>query len=234
VTVSSSAIWVSRRNLVQDCSRRYVIFIDEIRVGAVAPYLTGRYDVTPGWHRVWARLPGTGDAAMGDVLINVKPGEVRRVRTTSRLRRLPFPALVRVLGATVWAFFPRGPFRLSTDFTPHVLLRAWPPSDDDRDPPPLPRTAQVDAVGLIAAGNQNASALAKRIRNATFATQVRGYSPRDVDKTLGSLAEALEAGRPIDPAQVTGTDFPRARRGYEVESVERFLKALRENLENRS
>jgi hypothetical protein len=78
---TGSWIWVSRRNLIQDFRRTYVVFIDGNPVGRVAPYRTGRFEVSPGWHRVWARLPKSGVACIGDVVLNVTPGEVRRVRT---------------------------------------------------------------------------------------------------------------------------------------------------------
>src|ERR1700722_8826619 len=97
-----SAISVSRRNLVQDFRRRYVVFIDGAPVGHLAPYRTSRFEVAPGQHRVWARRPDTGDAAEGDVVVNIEPGEICRLSTTSRLRRLPFGELLRAVGDAAW------------------------------------------------------------------------------------------------------------------------------------
>ena len=90
-------IWVSRRNFVQDLRHRYLVYIDGNVVGELPPYRTGRYQVPAGFHRVWARRTHMPDAILGDVVINVLPGEIRRVRTTSRLKRLPFGRLIVVL-----------------------------------------------------------------------------------------------------------------------------------------
>lgn len=220
------AVQVSRRNLVQDLSRRYVVFIDGIKVGTVAPYRTAVFEVAPGWHRVWARLPGTGDTALGDVVVNVKTGAVRRVRTTSRLKRVPFTELVRAMVATVLGREPR----FAVDFHPRVLLCAWPASDDDRDPPPLPRTTGTGAGHLVAKVDPARRALAERIRNATFAAQRRGYSPRQVDKYLEALASAVEADQAVGPAKVAGGTFTRARLGYDTDGVDRFMNDLQEIL----
>lgn len=157
-----AAIWVSKRNFTQDLSHRYVVFIDGEAVGTVAPYRTGQFEVRPGWHRVWARLPDTGDTAMGDVVINVKPGQVRRVRTTSRLKRLPFRDLLRALGEVDYS--PRFPVKLS----PSVLLRPWPTSEDDRNPPPDVARPLTDGIRSTVGADPKSSELADRIRKATF------------------------------------------------------------------
>ena len=166
---------------------------------------------------------------MGDVVLSVKPGAVRRVRTTSRLKRLSFGELLRALGATAWQFLGREGLKLPVEFTPSVLLRAWPPSEEDRDTPPsvgLPPGAAVHPMG----GDPTSCALADRIRDASFALQSRGYSARDVDRHLAAVATALEAGRTVDPSELTGSGYSRARRGYEVEGVDRFLDEIRDSL----
>jgi hypothetical protein len=116
------------------------------------------------------------------------------------------------------------------DFHLRVLLRAWPPSDDDRDPPPLPRSAGSGAGDLVAKVDPARRALAERARNATFAAQPHGYSPGEVDKHLEALASAVEAGQAaVGPAKAAG-GFTRARLGYDADGVERFLDDLQESL----
>jgi hypothetical protein len=70
-------------------------------------------------------------ATLGDVTLNVQPGAVRRVRTTTRLKRLPFGRLLVVLATSV---LDRSD-GLSVEFSPSILLQPWPASDLDKDPP---------------------------------------------------------------------------------------------------
>lgn len=72
-------IWVSRRNFVQDFAVRYFVYIDGHVVGELPPYRTGRYEVATGFHRVWAKRRNANPAAVGDVVIKVSPGQVRRL-----------------------------------------------------------------------------------------------------------------------------------------------------------
>lgn len=222
------AIWVSRRNLVQDLTRRYVVFIDGDDVGRLSAYRTAKFEVSPGWHRVWARLPGTGGAAVGDVVVNVRPGEVRRVRTTTRLKRLPPWEFAKALADTVAPYSPTH-FRFAVEFSPRVLLRAWSPSELDADPPPsvgLPPSVVAMPGGV----DSTAQALAEWVRNAAFASQSAGYSPRDVDRCLEAVATALDGGSAVDPAELTADGFSKARLGYERAAVDRFLAELRTRL----
>ena len=131
VKTDHGQIWVSRRNFVQDLRHRYLVYIDGNVVGELPPYRTGRYEVPSGFHRVWARRTNTPNATLGDVVINVERGKVRRVRTTTRLKRLPFGRLILVL---VTSALDRSD-GLSVEFSPSILLRAWPASDLDRNPP---------------------------------------------------------------------------------------------------
>lgn len=125
-------IWVSRRNFVQDLRHRYLVYIDGNVVGELPPYRTGRYQVPPGFHRVWARRTNMPPAVLGDVVINVQPQQVRRVRTTSRLKRLPFGRLVLAL---VISSLDRSDEGLSVELSPSIQLRAWPGSELDEHPP---------------------------------------------------------------------------------------------------
>jgi hypothetical protein len=131
VETNYGQIWVSRRNFVQDIGHRYLVYIDGTPAGELPPYRTGRYQVAAGFHRVWARRTHSSNVAMGDVVINVQPGEVRRVRTTTRLKRLPFWKLLRALVPD-----PGSQGIFNVEFSPGILLRATPPSDLDLNPPP--------------------------------------------------------------------------------------------------
>jgi len=133
VEVDSGQIWVSRRNFTQDIAHKYLVYIDGIPVGELSTYRTGRYEVPPGFHRVWARRAPSNPVALGDVVIKVQSGEVRRVKTTSRTRRLPFGQLLLALIKTIGDHSGTG---FAVEFSPAILLRATPPSDSDANPPP--------------------------------------------------------------------------------------------------
>jgi hypothetical protein len=122
-------IWVSRRNFIQDLTHRYLIYIDGNVVGELSCYRTARYEVPTGFHRVWAKRTNRNPAPVGDVVVNVLPGEVRRIRTTTRLKRVSYGRFLLSLLP-----FPRGD-RFDLEYDPSVLLRAWPASDIDSGPP---------------------------------------------------------------------------------------------------
>jgi hypothetical protein len=131
-------IWVSRRNFIQDLTHRYLVYIDGTVVGELPSYRTAWYQVPAGFHRVWAKLPHRNPAPVGDVVVNVRPGEVRRVRTTSRLKRVSY-------GRVLLSLLPiPGGDRFNLEYEPSVLLRPWPASEADLSPrsesfaPPLP------------------------------------------------------------------------------------------------
>ena len=71
------------------------------------------------------------------------------------------------------------------------------------------------------------AALAERIRNATFALQRQGYSVEQVDRRLNALATALEADRPVDPTNLTGTGVRKALHGYDIRAVDQFFEDVR-------
>jgi hypothetical protein len=123
-------IWVSRRNLVQDLTHRYLVYIDGNVVGELPAYRTAKYEVAAGRHRVWARRPDMPPAQLGDILVHVHPNEIRRVRTTSRLKRMSFFRLLWVLATSM--IDREG--HLSVEFTPSILLRANPGADDGEGP----------------------------------------------------------------------------------------------------
>jgi DivIVA domain-containing protein len=59
---------------------------------------------------------------------------------------------------------------------------------------------------------------------------LRGYSTRDVDRDLATIADALEAGDSIDPATLTDRAYPKSLRGYDVEAVRSFLDEVHKRL----
>ena len=77
-------ITVARRTVVQDAVRRYTVFIDEQPVGYLSAFQTGRYEVSPGVHRVRLAMPNTGTASSDNVAVEVPAGGVRSLRTRGR------------------------------------------------------------------------------------------------------------------------------------------------------
>ncbi|MGH9055863.1 MAG: DivIVA domain-containing protein [Acidimicrobiales bacterium] len=213
----------------------YDVFVDGEIVGPVKPYRTARFAVSSGPHRVWARLQGTGDAAMGDVVIRVRPGTERRVATTSRLKRIPpWKMLLAVVDTALsnhgsWSGF-------SVEPIPHVLLRAVPtlPEDSEIQDLDLPKghkppdhVGPGGAIPTTGAG----SALAERIRGVTFGAMRRGYSPREVDEHFEHLATLVESGSRLSDDQVLHGNFHRAAMGYDPGQVDAFLQELATQLE---
>jgi hypothetical protein len=76
-------IQVARRTLIQDNVRRYLVFVDDAPVGQLWPFQTGKYEVPAGRHQV--RLSISGSTAESDeVVVDVTPGSVRRLRASGR------------------------------------------------------------------------------------------------------------------------------------------------------
>jgi hypothetical protein len=110
------------------------------------------------------------------------------------------------------------------------MLRVWPPSSDDENPPSdLIEPQATSEASRVAPGTQGAS-LASWIRGSVFTDRLRGYSTRDVDRDLAAIADALEAGDSIDPATLTDRQYPKSLRGYDVEAIRAFLDELRKKL----
>lgn len=80
---ATGVIEVARRTLLVDLIRRYLVFIDDIPVGQLWARQTGRYPVRPGRHIVRLCVQGA-TADSGDVVIDVAPGAVRRLRTQGK------------------------------------------------------------------------------------------------------------------------------------------------------
>ena len=105
----------------------------------------------------------------------------------------------------------------------------WPPSDDENPPSDLDEPKVASEVPRLTPETKGAS-LASWIRDAKFVDRLRGYSTRDVDKDLATIAGALEAGDSIDPATLTDRAYPKSLRGSDIEAVRSFLDDLRKKL----
>jgi len=70
--------------MIQDLVRRYTVFIDDKPVGYLWAFQTGRYEVSPGAHRVRLAMPATGTASSDDVTVDVAAGEISALRTRGR------------------------------------------------------------------------------------------------------------------------------------------------------
>jgi hypothetical protein len=120
-------IRVSRRGNLQDLTKQYNVYIDGDVVGQLGMRETGQFEVPAGVHRVWARLAGSGDDAVGDVEVQVESGRTSEVRVTPLLKRISLWRL-----STGWASSILGK-RLESgiDLVPHVLLAEWPPAQSE-------------------------------------------------------------------------------------------------------
>ena len=84
----SGVITVSRRTVVQDVLVPYVVMLDHRPVGRLWGWRTRRFVVPVGRHVV--RLRGPRHGSSSDVVVEVQPSQTIRLRTWSRLRRVPF------------------------------------------------------------------------------------------------------------------------------------------------
>jgi len=64
------------------------------------------------------------------------------------------------------------------------------------------------------------------IRSALFAHEIRGYDVGEVDAALEALAQQVDDGRPVTPADVMGLSFSRTLRGYRRVEVDAFIRSL--------
>jgi DivIVA domain-containing protein len=64
------------------------------------------------------------------------------------------------------------------------------------------------------------------VRTITFREALWGYLPKEVDRKLVEIADALDAG--LSPAaMLANLDFRKALRGYNVKDVDGLLDRLR-------
>jgi DivIVA domain-containing protein len=64
------------------------------------------------------------------------------------------------------------------------------------------------------------------IRSVLFAEELRGYDRDEVDAALEALAQQVDDGRPVTPADVADLSFSRRLRGYRRTEVDAFIRSL--------
>ena len=113
----------------------YTVMIDDRPVGALSGWRTGQYVVPEGHHIVRLRGSGSRNGFSADVAVDVEAGQAVRLRTWSRLRKLPFTwkgVVTFVLSPTGQAYlYPFGsdldPFALWGNPLPWIVLGERPP-----------------------------------------------------------------------------------------------------------
>jgi hypothetical protein len=221
-----AAMCVARRNAWQDALVRYSVLIDGEVVGTLWPWRTGRYPTAPGRHVV--RLRGGGRGSSADVVVNVRAGGTEKLRTWSRVRRLPFSwkgiltFLLNPFGDGLPVMFDA--FGLWENPRPWIVLGGQPPQ---------PGPVRFDAVFTELYGSQNTAdgtepvmGIVSQIDGVTFGLQKGGYAVSDVDDRLQRLRMKAQGGQPISSEDFTTAVFRSARRGYDRRTVDAFLLTL--------
>jgi hypothetical protein len=115
---ASTTIVIKRRTWIQDLVRKYTVFLDGSPVDKLWAFQTGKYQVTPGTHRIRLGIIGTGTASSADVDVNVGPGDTVVLRTTGRgaanILKLPFAlpagAAAQMSGRPIKSRYYQGPW----------------------------------------------------------------------------------------------------------------------------
>lgn len=74
---------IRRRPTIQDLVRRYVVFIDGVASGSIWPCRSRSFCLSSGRHEVQLRIVRTGSSQSDEVKVDVKPGQVLKMRTGS-------------------------------------------------------------------------------------------------------------------------------------------------------
>ena len=65
------------------------------------------------------------------------------------------------------------------------------------------------------------------VRGARFREKLRGYAPNEVDEALERIAAAMDAGQPLEGAELARIEFSAARfRGYHPDDVDDLLRRI--------
>lgn len=75
VIPNAGYVTLSRKTVIQDLARRYVVFIDGMRVGRIGPFQTKTFELTPGVHKL--KLEVSLASNSGDIEISIAAGEKR-------------------------------------------------------------------------------------------------------------------------------------------------------------
>jgi len=104
-------IEVSRRTLIVDLVRPYLVFIDDAPVGRLWARQTRRYTVRPGRHIVRLCVQAS-TADSGDVVVEVAPASLRRLRTRRKGlgTLLSMPGIMLQQAAAPGSELPGGPW----------------------------------------------------------------------------------------------------------------------------
>lgn len=113
---------VSRRTVLQDLARSYVVTIDGEPVGRLRAFQTSHLSVSPGVHRLRLTMPSTGSASSDDLIVDLAAGEIRTFRTQGRGFRsfitLPVAGVIAII-----ARVRRQPFETALYRRPWIVLR---------------------------------------------------------------------------------------------------------------
>jgi hypothetical protein len=110
----ATGIRVSRRTMIQDVVVEYDVTIDGDSVGRLRHLRSHTFAVAPGQHTVQLRSRSSSSECLS---LAVEPGQIRTLRTWSRLRRLP----LTWKGALTGIINPFGSGTLGFEFDPWGL-----------------------------------------------------------------------------------------------------------------
>lgn len=224
-------ITVSRRTVVQDALVPYVVMVDNRPAGRLWGWRTRRFVVPGGRHVV--RLRGSRNGFSSDVVVEVQPGQTVRLRTWSRLRRLPFTwrgvltFLVNPTGHGYWytLSFEVDPFGLWGNPRPWIVLGQRPPR-----PGPVRFDSSYGDGSSSRPLSDTEAAIIELVGAVTFKAERNGYNPEDVDHLLRALTIRAQRGDPISVAHITDYELRLAKRGYDRHEVEQLLRRLRQQV----
>jgi hypothetical protein len=152
-----------------------------------------------------------------------------RLRTWSRLRRLPFTwkgFVTMVLNPMGTGFgYALGvdldPFSLWGDPDPWIVLGERPPAAG----PVRFDASHIDGAPSRVLSTREATIL-EQVATTTFTAEHQGYNAGDVDHLLLAIAVRAQRGDPMSAGLITGYEIRGARRGYSKREVDDFLKRL--------
>jgi hypothetical protein len=228
----SGVITVSRRTVVQDALFPYVVMVDHRPAGHLWDWRTRRFVVPVGQHVV--RLRGRRKGFSSDVVVEVQTGQTVRLRTWSRLRRLPFTwrgVLTFLLNPTGHGYrypfpFELDPFGLWGNPRPWIVLGERPPS-----PGPVRFDSSYSDGSKSRALSATEAAIIELVGAVTFKAERNGCNPEDVDHLLRALTIRAQRGDPISVAHITDYELRLAKRGYDRHEVEQLLRRLCQQIE---